>query len=499
MGSPRRRKSRRRASKVLIPLLAVALIAGVAALYPVWRSVWRSADAHPAAAVKPPMLTVEYRTPAGTADAAAAAPQLVVVNTSTESISLADVTLRYYFAGHDAAAFAFNCLQAGVGCSNVTGTIGKLDLATSGADHYLQIGFSASAGTIKPGQDSQGVELQLYRVDHESLTQTGDWSFDPSITTYKPFSRVTGYLRGALVWGEAPDGDSPTGASSSTANPASSATAAPTIQASAAPDVPAATVFDDFHYTGASDPALAAHGWQARTGAGGPGIEGTWAASGVSFPSVASAQGGQALQLKASTDGAKAGTAQAELQSAGTPYFTGTYAARIYFSDGPAVGPDGDHVNESFYPISADPNSPKYSELDNEYMPNGGWGAPGPAFDNTSWYSAENNDRATHRTYRSLHGWHTMMITAVDGKVTYSVDGKTLFTSSGKYYPREGMGIHFSDWFIDLPFTGQRSWDMDVNWFYYKAGQAVPYQDVQQAVAGYYASGTNYIDTLPKS
>jgi len=42
-------------------------------------------------------------------------------------------------------------------------------------------------------------------------------------------------------------------------------------------------LFDDFHYTSATDPALADHGWNARSEMGGPGVPDTaWPASNVS-------------------------------------------------------------------------------------------------------------------------------------------------------------------------------------------------------------------------
>ncbi|WP_051795400.1 glycoside hydrolase family 16 protein [Streptomyces sp. NRRL S-87] len=275
--------------------------------------------------------------------------------------------------------------------------------------------------------------------------------------------------------------------------------AAPAPSAPPTPAGPPGTLFDTFRYDGPDDPALAAHGWEVRTGGGGPGIKDTWSA-GADFPADTSAQGGRVLRLQASTDGTGRGTRQVEVQSTGTPLFTGTFAARIHLSGEPTSGRNGDHVVQTFYPISASDSSPDYSELDYEYMPNGGWGSVGPQLDTTSWYRADPPDRVTHALRRDLAGWHTLMITAVDGKVTYSLDGKELFTSSGKYVPREKMDIHFSNWFIDLPFTGgPRTWDMKVNWFYYKADEAVSLADVRKTVDGFYGAGTDYVNTVPKS
>ncbi|GAA4983618.1 hypothetical protein GCM10025734_05910 [Kitasatospora paranensis] len=188
------------------------------------------------------------------------------------------------------------------------------------------------------------------------------------------------------------------------------------------------------------------------------------------------------------------------MQSTGTGLLTGTFAARVYLGDKPTGGRNGDHVVQSYFPISPEDSSANYSELDFEYMPNGGWGSVGPELDTTSWYRADPPDRVTHALRQHLGGWHIMMVTAMNGKVTYSMDGKELFTSSGKYVPRENMDIHFSNWFIDLPFTGgSRTWDMKVNWFYYKAGEAVSQADVQKTVDGFYSANTDYINTVPKS
>ncbi|MFB7605535.1 glycoside hydrolase family 16 protein [Streptomyces gardneri] len=275
--------------------------------------------------------------------------------------------------------------------------------------------------------------------------------------------------------------------------------AKPAQDASPTPTGPPGTLFDDFDYTGADDPSLAAHGWEIRTGGGGPGIKDTWSADGAAFPSDPAAEGGKVLRLRSSTDGTRSGTTQVEVQTTSRNFFTGTFAARVHLSDKPTSGRDGDHVVQTFFPISSSDSSENYSELDFEYLPNGGWGSVGPQLDNVSWYRADPPDRVHHTVKRRLGGWHTMMITAMDGKVVYSLDGKKLFTSSGKYVPREQMDIHFSNWLIDLPFTGgPRSWDMKVDWVYYKADKAVSQADVQKTVDGFHSTGTDYINTVPK-
>ncbi|MEU9128037.1 cellulose binding domain-containing protein [Kitasatospora sp. NPDC048540] len=473
MGSARS-ASRRRVWNVLkLLFLVIVLVAAGNALYPAWRA------AHP----DPSDLTIRHRTEP-TAVVPVAKPWLEVINSSKKAIPLNEVTLRYYFTADGGVPYGFNCVEAAVGCANIDGTIVALANPSDKADHYLELSFTAGAGSLQPGVNSKGIQLQLYRLDHQDLNQADDRSFEPANTSFKPAKLVTAYIAGKLAWGDQPaDSTAASGQPAAAANPK--------------PAAPAGIAFDNFHYSGATDPALVKHGWRIRTSKGGPGVADTWSAAGVSFPAEPTAQGGQTLQLRASTDGTKQGTTQAQVDNADTDFLTGTYAARIFFSDQPSSGQPGDHINQSFYTISS--NDSLYSELDNEYMPNGGWGSPGPVLDTTSWYSAKNGDRVTRRHNASLQGWHTIVITAVKGVATYSLDGKELFSSNGKYFPRQTMGVNFNTWFVDLPFKGQRSWDMKINWFYYNANQAMSQADVEKTVADYYSSGTNYINTVPKS
>ncbi|WP_431947658.1 cellulose binding domain-containing protein [Actinacidiphila sp. bgisy167] len=489
-----RRRAVRRAAGYL--LLAAAVGAGVTALVPAWRGTHSP----------PPEITVRYK--AGTpVSAATARPWLEVVNTSGHRIRLSDVAIRYYYTQDGGGApYAFNCVQASVGCSDVDGRTVAMDRTTPTADHYLEVTFSKAAGTLAPGAKSGAVGVQLYRPGG-TVDQRDDRSFSAGRDTFQASRLVTGYLDGRQVWGDEPGGGAapaPTGAASASATASASASAAGTARpapgaASAAgtarPAPPSGIFFDDFRYSGPRDPALRAHGWLVRTSGGGPGIPGTWSAGGVSFPADKDALGGQVLRLRAATDGTRRGTTQAEVHTTGLKFLTGTFAARIHFADEPAAGRNGDHVNETFFMISPRRGA-EYSELDNEYQPNGGWGAPGPRLDTTTWHSAREGDRVTRPTMSSLEGWHTLVTTAAHGVVTYSLDGHELFRTSGTYYPTRDMSANFNAWFVDLPFSGKRTWDMKVDWFYHDAGKAQSLAEVEKAVHGLAAGGTGYADTL---
>ncbi|MFD9004170.1 cellulose binding domain-containing protein [Streptomyces sp. NPDC059582] len=472
MSTGRRTPRRRVWPKVRLLLLVAAVVAGGTALYPLWRT------AHPA----PSDLVVRYRT--DTAGAVQAAkPSLEVFNQTKKPIALSDITLRYYFTADGNAPYTFNCVQAAVGCSHIAGSVLALDDPTPTADHYLEISFTSGAGSLSPGANSRGIDLQLYRVDHKPLDQSDDRSFDAGMTSYKEAKKITAYHRGLLAWGEEPTGDK----GSPSASP----------KAATAPTVPPGVLFDNFGYLGPKDPALFNHGWLVRTSKGGPGIEDTWSADGVSFQHDPKALGdGQVLRLRASTDGTKAGTQQASLGTSSQAFRSGTYAARVHFTDAPTSGAKGDHINETFYTIGGTGST--YSELDNEYMPNGGWGRPGPKLDNVTWRRID--DRVYNTTHRSLAtGWHTVVVTVKDDVVTYRLDGEKIYTTSGKYAPRAGMSVNFSTWFIDLPFKGERTWDMTVDWFYYHANTSQSVTEVEAAVKGFSSNGLNYFDASKES
>ena len=418
-------------------------------------------------------LQLQYKTTATGATAGDIEPWFQVVNTGSSSASLAGVSIRYYFTADTTVPYVFTCEWAQIGCANLTGMVGALATRSSTADHYLDVSFGS--GSLAPGASTGDIQLRLNRQDWQQVDQANDYSFAPGRTTYGASDTVTLSVNGTVVSGTAPPGGG-----GGTPPPPPSGNG---------------VLFDDFHYTGPADPALAAHGWSIRTGGGGPGIQGTWSANAFSFPSDSTAQGGKVMNLAATTDGTTSGTTQAELDTVQRKFFEGTYASRVYFNDAPTTGPDGDHVNQTFYTIT--PDDALYSELDNEYLPNGGWGAPGPTLYTTTWYSADAMDRQTHNVVSSLQGWHTLVMTVASGTVTYYVDGSVYFSTSGKYYPREKMTIDFNEWFIDLPFTGARTWNQNVNWVYYNASGALTPAQVTSAVNGYYSAGTHFTDTVP--
>ncbi|GIF42648.1 ricin-type beta-trefoil lectin domain protein [Actinoplanes xinjiangensis] len=262
-------------------------------------------------------------------------------------------------------------------------------------------------------------------------------------------------------------------------------------------------LFDDFDYSSRTDAALGQRGWSVRATAGGPGVSGArWLPDNVSFPTV---DGQKVAQLKAVTDGTAAGTSHAEFSQSARRFFEGTYLARIKFSDAPVSGPDGDHVNQTFYTISplAAPRDPLYSEMDfSEYLPNGGWGEPGPINYQTTWYTYVADpwyaDNQHSQQARSINGWHDVMATVSGGHVKYYIDGALVGDHSGKVYPRQNMSIDFNQWFIDLAghSGGTSTYLQSVDYLYHAKKQVLSPAQAAAAVNGYRAGGTTHTDNV---
>ena len=261
-------------------------------------------------------------------------------------------------------------------------------------------------------------------------------------------------------------------------------------------------LFDDFTYTSAADPALAAQGWTVRTGGGGPGVSGVnWSAGNVGFANV---DGSSVMSMTASTNGSGSGTTQSEVYQEQN-FYEGTYATRMKFSDTPESGSDGDELVQTFFtitPLNA-PMDPDYGELDFEYLPNGGWGEPSNILYTTTWETYQNepwvadNIHTEQRT--SFAGWHDLVIQVASGRVKYFVDGNLFADHGDRYYPETPMSINFNLWFISgglVGSPGDRAYQERVDWVYFAENEVVSPAQVTSRVSGYRTSGVSHVDTV---
>ena len=279
-----------------------------------------------------------------------------------------------------------------------------------------------------------------------------------------------------------------------------------TVPAWCGPAMPTPTqvLFDDFNYTCPSQ--LANGGWITRSQSGHPGIEGArWGPEALSLLADPLHKGNQILRLQASTDGTGPGTSQAQICHA-RKYLEGTYAARIRFSDTPVEGPDGDVVVQSFYTVSPlrFDFDPEFSEVDWEYLPNGGWGDSRTRLYGVTWQTVKINPwqayNKAHEEVRSLDGWHTLVMQIGQGRTRHYLDGVQLAEHGGRNYPVVPMSVNFNLWFVaggELPGnTSKRTYQQDIDWVLHVKDQLIPPQAMETLVETYRTNSTHALDTV---
>lgn len=266
----------------------------------------------------------------------------------------------------------------------------------------------------------------------------------------------------------------------------------------------AEVLFDDFNYTATDDEALAENGWVVRVGEGWPGVPGAlWLEENVTFLADPDDENNQLVQMTSSTDGEVTTQTQICQQR---KFLEGTFATRVRFSDDPVSGPDGDSIVQTFYLISPQEfdMDPLYSELDFEYLPNGGWGFNDNVFFGTTWETFQLEpwiaDNRSAIEESSFDGWHTLVLQIADGEASYYIDGELLGTHDGKFYPEVPMSLNYNLWFVrdalvrsDEP----RSYAEQIDWVYVANNEVVSPEDVEAEVAALREEEVTFTDTIP--
>ena len=151
-------------------------------------------------------LKVQYRAADTNAGDNQIKPHFNIVNQSTSAVPLSELKIRYWYTREGTQAQNFWCDYSAVpgSCSNVTGTFVQVNPARPGADFYLEVGFTAAAGSVAASGQSGEIQTRFAKTDWSNYTETGDYSFDPTKTSFADWTRVTLYRNGVLVWGTEP-------------------------------------------------------------------------------------------------------------------------------------------------------------------------------------------------------------------------------------------------------------------------------------------------------
>jgi len=262
-------------------------------------------------------------------------------------------------------------------------------------------------------------------------------------------------------------------------------------------------MFDDFNYQTLTEAEK--NGWVARTQQGHPGIKNaTWWVEGITFHQDQTNLNNRVMRLTSKTDGTAANTRHTQICHQ-RKYLEGTYAARVYFNNKPDFGIDGDGIVETFYTISplAAPMDKNYSEMDFEYLANGGWGEKETALWSTSWETFQlepwTKVNAFDTYKKNLQGWNTLVLQVFDDTIKYFINGELFSQHGANVYPEVAMSLNFNLWFIPeqvMTDKSMRQYHQEVDWVYFNADQTLSNEQVINAVTDFRKNGIKQTDAV---
>ncbi|WP_257447729.1 cellulose binding domain-containing protein [Archangium lipolyticum] len=398
-------------------------------------------------------------------------------NNTAASIPLSNVVVRYWFTKNGATTVSPVCWWWNPACSALVVRTGSV--SATGADQYVEIGFTSSAGSLAPGASTQPIDLGI-TFGGTNVNETDDYSYANQLS-FADWSRITVHDAGSTPLGGLRGGTLPGGGGGG--------------------DPVSAEFFDDFSYTGNSDPNFT-NWWSIRTYAGKPGVDGAqWLASNVSMVADPSSSSNKLMRLRASTSGTGASTSHVEVLSRSKKFQFGTYATRMKFNDIPLSGSRffADKPIETFFTITNYvENDPNYSEQDFEYMPNGGWGQGNTS---TMWLTSWETTvvRTSYPRAASHDGWHTLVLHVSNAGISYYIDGVLWASHAAMYAPEAGQYLAYQLWFDELDTTqgSTRTYYEETDWVYFAKDALLSPNEVAAKVSGFRTSAVTRKDTVP--
>ena len=133
---------------------------------------------------------------------------------SLGALPLAAVTFRYWFVlgeTTDPPQLSIDYAQMFQNGEGITSKFVAVSPPVTGANEYLEIGFSADAPKLTMFEDSGQIQLRFFGANNANsfdLDQTMDYSYracgaDAS-TGFTNAPHITGYINGVLAWGTEP-------------------------------------------------------------------------------------------------------------------------------------------------------------------------------------------------------------------------------------------------------------------------------------------------------
>jgi len=130
-------------------------------------------------------------------------PRIRLTNTGSSTLALSDISLRYYYTADGTQQQSFFCDWSHVGSANVQGSFHTLSVSKPNADTYLNISFTSAAGSLAPNESIE-LQIRFSKQDWTNYSQSNDYSFHPTATTFVENSKLTAYMNSTLQWGVEP-------------------------------------------------------------------------------------------------------------------------------------------------------------------------------------------------------------------------------------------------------------------------------------------------------
>ncbi|MBN2444217.1 MAG: hypothetical protein JXJ04_22830 [Spirochaetales bacterium] len=141
-------------------------------------------------------LTIQYRDDGhGKVNDNYITPCLKIINKTSKSVALSELTIRYYYSKEGTSPESFHVKDRYPGRNRVTGTF---------YEGYLEIGFTSGAGSITPFGHSREIRLMFHKDDWSHYNEANDYSYKFHLTRYSDNDTITLYKNGILVWGREP-------------------------------------------------------------------------------------------------------------------------------------------------------------------------------------------------------------------------------------------------------------------------------------------------------
>jgi endo-1,4-beta-xylanase len=150
-------------------------------------------------------LVVQYRTTTSTPTTQDIRAHYDIYNNGNSAQPLTELTVRYWFTADGSTSQTYACDYAQLGCGNIASKFVTMGQAKPTADHYLEISFTGGTPIAANGGHSGEIQNRFHDTNYQvTFTQTNDYSFDGTKTSYTPWDHVTLYRNGQLVWGVEP-------------------------------------------------------------------------------------------------------------------------------------------------------------------------------------------------------------------------------------------------------------------------------------------------------